>query len=177
MDKKINTARLIKSLNRNEFVLNCRIPMGYGAGIPLLQVKNNCLCLTVPFLKYQITGEIDKTLVYPIRNTVTFVLPEGTAVGFEDLRFNPKFLNVDFSKPIGLFRPDKLKKLNKTEYDNCRNELFELYDKLVLFLLGEGDYSEEDETRFSELLKLLIEPYHYPVYKALDIDFYNKYLV
>lgn len=38
------------------------------------------------------------------------------------------------------------------------------------------DYSAEDEKRMKELLQLLVEPSLLPMYKALDNDFYNKYL-
>lgn len=177
MDKKIETKKLLKSLKTNEFVLNCKMPMGYAYGIPVLQVRNGYLCMTVPYLKYHVTGEVDKTLIYPVRNTISISLPDKKFIAFEDLRFNPKFEKVNFSMPIGLFRPDKLKEFNKKEYEALKNELYELYDKLIDALINGTAYGAEDDARLGELLKLLVEPCLYPIYRALDIDFYNKYLV
>lgn len=176
MDKKINTKKLLKSLKTNEFVLNCRMPMGYATGIPVLKICNGCLCMVVPYLKYHVTGELDKTLIYPIRNLITISLPDEKIVGFEDLRFNPKYEKVNFSMPIGLFRPDKLKEVNKKEYEALKTELFALYDKLIDALVNGTAFDGADDARIGELLDLLVEPCHYPAYRAIDIDFYSKYL-
>ncbi len=177
MNKKIDTKKLLKSLKTNDFVLSCRMPMGYSYGIPVLEVRNGYLCMTVPYLKYHVTGEVDKTLVYPARNTITISLPDEKIVAFEDLRFNPRFAKVNFSMPVGLFRPDKLKEINKKQYEALKNELYSLYDKLIDALINDKPFSEEDNARLGELLKLLVEPCLYPIYRALDLDFYNKYLV
>ena len=43
-------------------------------------------------------------------------------------------------------------------------------------LLGEA-YGEEDETTMCRLMQQLTEPSLYPIYRALDEDFYSKYLM
>ena len=177
MDKKFNTKKFLKSLKTNEFVLNCKMPMGYAYGIPVLKICNGYLCMTVPYLKYHVTGEVDKTLVYPIRNTITVSVPDAKIIAYEDLRFNPKFEKVNFSMPIGLFRPDKLKEFNQREFEALKTELYELYDKLIDALINGSAFDEADDERIGELLRLLVEPCLYPIYRSLDIDFYSKYLV
>ena len=176
MKKEISLKSIIKELRTSDFVLGCRMPIGYSAGLPVLQIKNGGLCLLVPYLKYKVTGEVDKTLVFPIRYTVTVELPQGTPVAFEDLSFNARFKKVDFSRPVGLFRHDSIKQYSKQEYHALRDELLTMYDKVVDALLYSSEYAEADDIRMKELLHILPEPSLLPIYKALDSDFYAKYM-
>lgn len=177
MERKIDIKKLLKSLRTDEFVRGCKMPMGYSYGLPIVKIANGKPCVVVPFLKYKMTGVIDKTLIYPIRNTVTISLPDENFVSFEDLRFNESFCKVDFDKPIGYFRPDNLKQFNKNEYNQLKDELYELYNKFIYSLLyDDGEFSGNDNARMKELISLLVEPCLCPIYKALDREFYDKYL-
>lgn len=171
------TKEVLSGLKKSNFVHICSLPMGYVHGLPILHIKNDRLCMTVPYLKYKITGEIDKTYVYPIKFTVTVSLPENKIIAFRDLEFEPAFKNVDFFKPVGLFRHDAIKHLTKKEYAVKKDELFSQYDRVINSLLYSGEYSVTDEQKMSELIQLLIEPSLKPIYKVLDSDFYNKYIV
>ncbi len=177
MKNTINTAEIIKEVKTSEFLLNCRLPLGYVSGYPILQIKNDRLCMLIPYLKYRTTGEVDKTLVYPIKYTLTVSLPDKKFIGFEDLAFNPVFGKVDFNKPIGLFRHDSIKDLNKTEYRTKKSELYSMYDLAANAVLGTADYSDEDAEEFSQLLSALLEPSLKPIYKVLDADFYASYII
>lgn len=172
----IETKEVLSGLKKSNFVNACGLPMGYVQGLPILHIKNDRLCMTVPYLKYKITGEVDKTYVYPIKFTVTLSLPENKIIAFKDLEFEPAFKKVAFLKPVGLFRHDAIKHLNKNEYAAKKDELFSQYDRIINALLYSGEYSATDEQRMSELIQLLIEPSLKPIYKALDSDFYNKYI-
>lgn len=176
MENKISVKDVLKELKTSAFVLNCEMPMGYTAGLPILQIRNEQLCLLAPFLKYRVTGQVDKTLVYPIRYTVTVVLPEKKVVDYSDLSFQAQYQNVDFTAPVGLFRHEAVKNLTKQEYQQLREELLEQYDKVANALLYGSDYCAEDEQRMRQLLRTLVEPSLLPIYKALDEDFYAKYL-
>ncbi|MBE6783022.1 MAG: hypothetical protein E7536_03325 [Ruminococcaceae bacterium] len=176
MERKIETKKMLKSLKRNEAVLGAKIPMGYSYGLPILQVCNDVPCLVVPFVKYKMTGRPDKTLIYPIICTFTIDAVNDKVVGFEDLRYNKKFRKVNFNDPIGYFRPEKLKNVNKAQYNEMRDELFYLYDKMIDALADGAEYNEADEARMGELLSTLVEPCLYPIYKALDAGFYATYL-
>lgn len=172
----ISVKKLIKEMKTDEFVLGCRMDSGYSVGLPILQIRNGILCLVLPYLRYRVTGEVDKTLVYPIRYTVTVELPGQKPVAFQDLSIISIFEKVDFTRPVGLFRHDSIKQYGKDQYFALKDELYSLYDKTANALIYETSYTWSDEKRMVELLRLLIEPSLLPMYKALDIDFYNKYL-
>lgn len=176
MDNRISIEKIIKEIKTSDFVLNCKMPMGYSAGLPVLQIKNGSLCLMIPYLKYKVTGEVDKTLVFPIRYTVSLELPEQNIIGFADLSFDKNFEKLDFAKPIGLFRHNSIKAFSKAEYQSKRSELFALYNKLANALVYGEEFTDADDIKMRELLRLLVEPSLNPIYKALDKDFYNKYL-
>lgn len=175
MENQINVNNILQRMKCDSFVLHCGMPMGYAPELPILHIRNEELCMTVPFLKYRVTGEVEKTLVYPIRYTVTMVLPEMTYVEFRDLAYQPQFQRVDFSKPVGLFRYEAIRSLNKQQYQSARSELLEHYDKIIRALLYDEEYSAEDEYRM-QLLQMLIEPSLLPIYQVLDEDFFNKYM-
>ena len=176
MSVEMNMQALLKELKTSDFVLNCQLPMNYIPGFPVLTVRNDRLCVMVPFLRYKITGKVDKTLVYPIRYLLTLSLPEKRVVGFEDLSVNPVFRKVDFEKPVGYFRHEAVKNMNKTEYNKNRTRLFAMYDKIVDTVLYDSDYTREDDEQFRELLRIMLEPSLLTIYKFIDRDFYNKYL-
>ena len=174
--KNIDIAQIIKNVKSREFYYNCEIPMGYVDGYPVLSIKNSKLCLTIPFLKYKITGEVDKTLVYPIKYLITVSVSDEKIVGFEDLSFNPLFRKVDFDKTIGFFRHDAVKKYNKHEFKEKRAELYNMYSKTAMAILYNAPYSEEEDNQFKDLFNIMLEPCLTPIYKAIDKDFSDKYL-
>lgn len=176
MNTSFSTKELIKGLKTNSFILNSSMPMGYVAGLPVLCILNGNFCMKVPFLKYKVTGEVDKTFVYPIRYVATVLVPEGTIVSFEDLALHSAFANVAFSNPIGTFRHEAIKDLDKRAYDKLRSELYAEYDEIIDCLVNEKDYQANREVTFKRLFNLLLEPSLRPFYKAINSDFTNKYL-
>ena len=176
MDNKFNTAEMIEKIRKSNFVHYCGMPMGYTAGYPLLSIRNERLCLIIPFLKYKVTGVVDKTLVYPIRYIITISINNGSVAGFEDLSYRRAFTEVDFNKPVGYFRHDSIKNMNKKEYMEKKNELLSMYDKMAAAVMGNGEFTEEDDLAFYELLNKMLEPSLKEEYKFLDADFYGKYL-
>ncbi len=176
MEKKISLTKIIKDIHKSNFVYNCPIPLEYKSGIPVLKIVNSKLCLVLPFLKYKITGEVDKTQVFPIRYTVTVSLPDMKFVAFEDLAYNPNFSDTDFTEPVGLFRHDSIKQFTKQEYNKKRDELFGMYERIIASLLYDENYSEEDDANFSNLLNIMLEPSLKRFYSVIDNDFYNKYI-
>lgn len=177
MNKGFSTEALIKKLKTNAFILNSSMPMGYVPGLPILCILNGNLCMKIPFLKYKVTGEIDKTFVYPTKYVATVTIPENQVVAFEDLSLKETFAKVSFSAPIGTFRHEAVKDLDKTAYDNLRSTLYEEYDKIVESLINGKEYSSNDEIKFRSLLNTILEPSLRPFYKAIDNDFANKYII
>lgn len=176
MEKTISVKEVLKNLKKNEFIMNIRMPMGYAPGLPILQIRNNYLCMLVPYFKTHMTGEVDKTRVFPIRYAITLELPEEKIIKYEDLSFHPAFEKVDFSRPVGYFRHDAIKQYNKKQYMEKKEELLSLYSKVANKLLFGSELIREDEERMKELLQILIEPSLLPQYRVMDKDFYHKYL-
>lgn len=176
MKQTVTVEQVRKNLETGDFFLNCKIPLGYKTVFPILQIRNGSLCIMFPYLKYQTTGEVDKTLVFPVKYAVTLELPTEKAVCFEDFEYNEAFGDVDFDKPIGYFRHEAVREYSRAEYNNLHRELMREYDKVIHMLLVGGGYDSADERRMSELLRLLLEPSLLPIYRVLDRDFYNKYL-
>mgnify|MGYP004458928239 FL=1 len=161
---------------RDKLILSM-LPLGYVQTIPVFSIKENGdLCLKVPFLKYRVTGIVDKTEVYPVKYLVTRLFPERTLLSCEDLAKNVAFSQVDFSHPIGYFRHEAAQKLDAQAYNKAQQELYTLYDALGDSLI-KGIYSPvEKEKRLKELLKVLVAPYLHRFYKAIDKNFYEKYI-
>ena len=152
------------------------MPIEYRAGLPILKIVNSKLCLVIPFLKYKITGEKDKTQVFPTKYVVTVSLPDAKPIGFEDLRYNPEFCDINFEEPVGLFRHESVKQFTKQEYSQKRDELFDMYEKIIASLLYGENYTQKDDAEFSALFNVMLEPSLKPFYKVINSDFYNKYI-
>lgn len=175
MDNSKLISTLLNSLKSSSVVRNF-IPMGYVMGLPILSVKNDYLCTTIPFLRYKITGKADRTLVFPIRYLIEYSLPQKQIIQFKDLLYDSSFTSIDFSKACGLFRHETIKKLDKQQYKKLRQITIEDYDKVVQFLIEDSDYTINDEKLMIQHLSTIIEPSLISMYKIIDMQFYNKYL-
>lgn len=176
MKQTVSIEKIKKNIKNSGFYLNCKIPMGYTIGFPVLQIRNDCLCIALPYLKYQTTGVVDKTLVFPIRYVIWLELPTEKIIRYEDCEYNEVFRGIDFDKPVGYFRHDAIRQYNKAQYNQLYRELMEAYDKVINAILGKGEYLPEDERKLSRLLQLLMEPSLRSMYKVIDPEFYSKYL-
>ena len=174
--QKIDIKQIIKNTLRSDFYMNSGVYLGYMDGLPMLQVVNGKLCMLIPLLKYKITGEVDKTLVYPIRYTFRVTLPDGKIVGYEECSVNPAFAEVDFEKPIGFFRHESVKQYTKQQFMEEKDKLYGMYGKMAGAILYGTPYSEEEDEAFKTLLNIILEPSLKPIYEVLDKDFYEKYL-
>lgn len=67
MEKSLNNSitHLYDEL-KSRVEVQALIPMGYVPGMPIIAILNDQLVAKVPFLRYKATGEIDRTLVFPI---------------------------------------------------------------------------------------------------------------
>lgn len=172
----MKTEDILKSLKTNEFLLNSNIPMGYTPGIPMLSLRNEEPCLIIPFLKYQMTGEIDKTRVFAPRFVVTVAMNEGKVVKYEDLVYDSRFEEVDFRKPVGLFRHSSIRHLKKDDYYKMRSEIYTLLDALSDSMIGKMEFDEMDAMKFNKLFSVLLEPSMKPFYHAIDKSFFETYI-
>ncbi len=177
MKNSISVKTLLRQIRCSEFVNACQMPMGYVEGYPMFHRVNGKVYLVVPFLRFKVTGEVDKTLVYPIRYTVTAELPTGRIASFQDLAADSRFRKVDFDKPIGLFRHDAIKDLTKQEFAAVKEELYGAYDAVISSLLAGQEPAQEAVEAMAKLLSRLAEPCEKPIYQALDSNFCAKFLL
>ena len=122
------------------------------------------------------TGEIDKTRVYAPRFVVTVNMKNGNIIKYEDIMYDCRFEEVDFRKPIGLFRHSAIRHLKKNDYNKMCHELYNLLDELSESMAGKIEFDELDEIRLKKLFALLLEPSLKPFYHAIDKDFFETYL-
>lgn len=155
--------------------LQAIIPMGYTPGIPMLSIKQDNLCLIVPFLRYKITGDKDKTLVFPIRYVAEYVIPEGVMTKFEDLAYTPLAEKLDFDKACGLFRHKAIENISKQEYETLRAKTLASLDKAAEVLLEGTQYSKADFELLCSQIQTIVEPSLWNFYQLLAPEFYNKY--
>lgn len=174
--KNIDISQIIKDVKTSDFTRNCGMPLGYVAGYPLIKIKNSKPCLVIPFLRYKSTGIVDKTLIYPIRFAITVSLTTGKIVGFEDFGYRSAFRNIDFSKPIGFFRHDAIKDLNKQQYKEKKSELFALFSEIATAIVENKETDATTEQNFSALFSTLLEPSLHSTYKWLDDSFCKRFL-
>lgn len=175
MENKFSLLNILTDLKSNPVIAGS-IPLGYTYGYPILSNIKDELCLKVPFLRYKITGEIDRTLVFPIRYVATFTLPEMKLINLDDLYYCKAFFKIEFNKPCGLFRHEQIKGLTKEEYNKARRYLFQLYDKAIMSMLKGTEFTQEDSKMLKGILRGIIEPSLLPMYEKLDTKFYNSYL-
>jgi hypothetical protein len=175
METENTTMKEFLRFIKNKTIAAHLIPMEMGMGWPILSIRNNELCVTVPFYR-AIRKPQDNTLLYPLAYTITALWPKGTVVAFQNLKFSSAFNKVDFSKPIGTFRHDSIKHLNKEQYEQKVDELFDLYDKFIKGIQTNEPFAGENELKFKEILSMLMEPSHKPMYMALDHSFFQTFL-
>lgn len=169
-------SRLYDSL-KSRAEVRALIPMGYVAAMPIIKIRNGQLIAAIPFLRYKVTGEVDRTLVYPIRYILEYLIPECQPAGFKDLMIEEGYEDFDFDKVTGFFRHDAVKHLDRDAYMTFKANVLERYDRLVNYLTGETDsYTAAEDNMLAKDLQTIIEPFVISRYGALDKDFYNKYL-
>lgn len=192
MKQAFDILRFIEKVKTSDIVTTT-VPLGYTPGFPVVRVENDNTFLIVPFLKYKITGVVDKTEIYPIRYVLTYklnnlpsnklpeklllqTLYEGKLIKYEDLYYNKEFSDLRFDKPIGLFRHEAIQNLDKKEYTEKRNELFDLYNLMINANLSDEEFSIDKHSDYRKMLRLLLEPSLKYMYKVIDESFYDKYL-
>ncbi|WP_276864355.1 hypothetical protein [Mediterranea massiliensis] len=175
MEKKFSLQNILTGLKSNPVIAGS-VPLGYTYGYPMLSNIQGELCLKVPFLRYKVTGEVDRTLVFPIRYLATFTLPEMKLVSLDDLAYRRAFSKIEFDKPCGLFRHEQIRTLTREQYNQARTALFGLYDKAIGSMLEGTEFSSKDSEQMKRILGGIVEPSLKPMYERLDAKFYHSYL-
>lgn len=176
MEREISLADILSKLKTNPFVLNCRMPIGYAAGIPMIEIVRDRILLQVPYWKCIVTGEKGKNLVYPIKYIITLEFPSLRPVKFTNLAYENSFSNTEFDKVVGLFPSPNLKGVTKAQYEQLKISLYEQFDKYINSKIQKTEYSDVDREAFKSLLTKMIEPCHLGFYSNANINFYEEFL-
>jgi hypothetical protein len=96
-------------------------------------------------------------------------------VGFSNLKYGDDFIDVDMTKPVGTFRHDSIKHLNKEAYIQKREELYGQYDLLINSLYSNEPYSPEMEREFRQNLNMMMEPSLAKFYQMVEPQFFHRF--
>ena len=103
--KNVNTGHVVRS----------SVPMGLGKSLPMLEIADDRLLVTLFFYRSILRPE-DKTLLMPPEIIASFEYPNARLVTFETLRLSRRFTGVEFDKPAGLFRHEAILHLDREAY-------------------------------------------------------------
>lgn len=162
-------------------IINCSnavrtsVPMGMGAGLPMLEIADGQLLVSVFYYK-SIPKPNDKTELYAPRNIISVSCPDGRLASFRTLPYEAKYADLDYSKPVGTFRHKAIQHLDHKGYVEKKNELYALLDKQIAYLGGQnGVFTAEDREKLRELYEMLCEPPLRMFYRDMSPKFYNDY--
>ena len=195
--KRFELKAFIEGLNQNEFVKQCKIPLGYRASFPIIQTKGDKLFLVIPFNKVKKSPASGVSMVYPIAYTVTFELfavktiPEqfksipGAGVGysnckpigFETLKYTEAFASVPMGKPIEEFPHRELKEIGKEEYQEKMEKFYTAYDAIINDALGLEKAAGIEKLEFKRILNLFVGPRTRELYRLIDNDFFEAFFM
>ena len=167
----ITMLAFLEKVNKSEFRRRL-IPMELSSGWPSVSIKNAQICITVPFFRMQ-PGSEGKIALFPLSCLFTLTWPHAMVVEFASLRYRKEYKNIDFAKPVGIFKHEAVKDLPKDEYIAKRNELFALYDQLLDSITNRKAFEKEEEMR--GLFRIMMEPSLYPMYKHIAQKFFETY--
>lgn len=173
----MTAAEIWQNLHKTSFYTQCLIPLGYTAGLPALHLQEKQASLSIPYLRYQMTGAVDKTLVFPPRFLFRFEWPSARITGFWDLAAEEKFRDVDFDTPLGLFRHESVRHMDRSLYRRKRSELLELSEKLLSAAKQGKRPDPRDEEAFRLLYNIMLEPFLKPLYREFAPDFSQRFLL
>lgn len=169
--EKLTMLDFIKKANTSE-VRKRMIPMELSPGWPAISIKSSTICVSIPFLRTQLT-EDKKVALFPLSSLLVLTWPNMAIAEFSVLKFKKEYSAIDYTKPVGVFKHEAIKDLNKKEYAEKRDELYSFYDELIDCIVNKKDFKREAEMR--ELFQLLMEPSLYPMYKHLFKNFFEVY--
>lgn len=173
IDSEGNTKieQLIKYIRKTSLYRQV-VPMEAAAGWPIPMLKGGEAYVILPFYGVFVGGK-GKTFIYPPLCTITVKWSNRTIVEYVNLRYKNSLPDSKWNEIAGTFPHEAVSKMTVREYKSVKKELMELYDIMLENLNKEEIFSVQKETRFKELLKILMEPSLLPFYKSLNRDFFE----
>ncbi len=152
------------------------IPLDHGAGLPMLEIAGDYLLVSVFYYRC-VFGKNDTSRIYPPEIMISADYPSGTIARLELLRTREIYRDIDFKKPIGTFRHEAVKHLDRGGYMKKKEELYALLDRQIAYLGGEGAFTRDDAAELRSLYMLLAEPSLLPYYKNMSESFFRQFFV
>ncbi|ACK70843.1 conserved hypothetical protein [Gloeothece citriformis PCC 7424] len=150
------------------------VPLEAGVGWPIPLRKDSKVYITLPF--YGCTPQKGQTLLFPPFATLTLNWANLIPVEYVNLRFRNPAPDLKWEGQVGIFPHAAVKQITIKEYKEKRQELLSMYDEMFNSLTGGIPFSSEWCARFSQLLRLLIEPCLEPYYRILGEKFFARFL-
>ncbi len=170
----ISIKDILHRINCGEAVRSA-VPMGMGAGLPMLNIANGQLLVSV-FYYRSVPKPDDKTELFAPRNIISASYPDGKLAAFRTLPYEAKYADTDFSKPVGTFRHKAIQHLDRKGYIGKKEELYAVLDKQITYLAGQdGAFAENDRAKLRELYGMLCEPSLRMFYRDMSPKFYDEY--
>ncbi len=169
------TAKLIK-LVRAMPLAQQLIPMEALSGWPMPLRRGSKVYVHLPFIGANQTKDKSGMALFPPFALVTVDWSNGLPVQYLNLRFQHPWPEGYWDNQAGTFPHPEIAQLPKTEYVSKCQELLAMYDHLLNSLVKREAFTPEWKTRFSESLRLLMEPGLEPYYRALSPKFFQTFL-
>ena len=112
----------------------------------------------------------------PPEYKLTVDYPSGKLISFENLRLDYRYAKVNFDKPLGMFRHEAIKHLDRDGYKKAKEDLYEALNRLIAFLGDEGEFTKEDEEKLSGLYTMMTEPPLNPLHQFLSPQSFERYI-
>lgn len=167
--------QLIKDIRKTALFRQV-VPMEAAAGWPIPILKGDEAYVILPFYGITVKGK-GKTSIYPPVCTITIKWSNKVVVEYVNLRYKNPLLEENWSKEAGTFPHDAISKMTVREYKKIKGELMELYDTMLDKLNKGMVLTTQQETAFEKLLKILIEPGLIPYYRAINREFFDRYMI
>ena len=152
------------------------VPAEAGIGWPIPLRKTNKIYVTFPFFGMTSRAEKGQTTLYPPFATLTLDWTMQIPVEYVSLRFANPWPEGDWENTAGRFPHPAIADLTVGEYKAKRQELLTMYDEMLIRLAQNQSFPVEWKSRFSTLLRLLMEPSLEPYYRALAPKFFDRFL-
>ena len=141
------------------------IPLEAAVGWPIPLRKEGKVYVTLPF--FGCSPQKGQTLLFPPFATLTLNWANLMPVEYVNLRFRNPAPDLNYSGQVGTFPHPAIAQITRGEYLEKRRELLAMYDEMLDNLLQNNPFTPDWNQRFSETLRLLIEPSLEPYYRVL----------
>ncbi|EDX83179.1 hypothetical protein S7335_358 [Synechococcus sp. PCC 7335] len=169
------TAKLIKLIRAMPLAQQL-IPMEALTGWPMPLRRESNIYVHLPFVGANQSHGKQGMALFPPFALITVDWSNGLPVQYLNLRFQHPWPEGNWNSQAGTFPHPEIAQLPKAEYVSKRQELLAMYDHLLNSLAKREAFSLEWKARFSESLRLLMEPALEPYYRALSPKFFQTFL-